>query len=94
MTNNPTSDIIGHFQEQYMHRFGQNLKPKVNGALCGKLIKELLKDYEADTIKMIITLYFQDPANENQVFHLPSILSAWSVNKYLPKTQLDPRLYE
>lgn len=89
---NPTNKIIGHYTQLYEERFG--VKPKVNGAWCGKMIKNLLQDYDERTVIRIIDLFFEDPFNQNKAYHLPTILSSWSVNKYLPKTKDNPLLYE
>jgi hypothetical protein len=86
-----TTEIIGYYQKKYEKRFG--VKPRINGAVCGKLIKELRKDYTEKRIKRIIELFFDDPKNENKSFHLPSILSAWSINTYLPKSKDNPLLF-
>jgi len=81
--------IIGEYKSLYRKKFG--LFPSVNYGLCSKLINRLLKDHSGMGIIKIIELYFEDP--NNKVFHLPGILSAYSVNKYLPGIKLDPRLY-
>lgn len=92
MAKGPTNNIIGHYTDRYQERFG--VKPVVNGSWCGKMIKELLKSIDEKTILKIIDLFFEDQWNQNKSYHLPTILSGWSVNKYLPKTKDNPLLYE
>lgn len=89
MPTNKTQILINLYRDKYKERFG--LYPVVNYPLCGKMIKSLLKDHSAMGILRVIELYFEH--ENNQVFHLPSILSAYSVNKYLPMAKLDPRIY-
>lgn len=76
----------------YKDKFGVN--PQINGAIVGKLIKNLLKNHSLEGLNRIIELYFEDPTNEKGVYHLPSILSSWSLNKYLPKMRYNPDIYD
>lgn len=89
---NPTARIIGRFTDLYFDKF--DVKPKIQGPWCGKLIKGLLADHSPDGIIRVIELYFDDPLNKNRVFHLPNILSGWSFNRYLPKIKYNPAFYE
>ncbi len=83
--------IIGHYQQKYFEFFG--VQPKVNGAICGKMIKTLSADMDEETMIRIIDLFFADPQNAKKSFHLPTILGHWSVNTYLPKTIDNPLLF-
>lgn len=83
--------IIGHFQQKYYDQFG--VQPKINGAICGKMIKNLSEDTDEETVIRIIDLFFEDPQNAKKSFHLPTILGAWSINTYLPKAKDNPDLY-
>lgn len=87
-----TSQVIGKYQRLYKEKFGMN--PVVNGPICGSLIKKLLKDHSTLGLYRIIELYFEDPSNEKQSYHLPNILCAYSLNKYLPKIKLNPMIYD
>lgn len=84
--------IIGHYSSLYFIKF--NVKPKVNGKICGSMIKKHLKDHSVEGICRIIELYFEDPANQNRVMHLPNILSGWSFNKYLPHIRYNEQIYD
>lgn len=88
----PIPGIIGKFTGLYFDKFG--IKPAVNGAWCGKMIKDLLVDHSPQGLMRIIELYFEDTSNVTKVYHLPTILSAWSLNKYLPRIKYDPYLYD
>src|SRR3990167_5531620 len=82
--------IVGRYKDLYKERY--HLPATVNYAWCGKMIKELLKDHSPMGLIRVIELFFEKE-DHDKVFHLPNILSAWSVNKYLPMARLDPRLY-
>ena len=84
--------IIGCYSNFYEGKFG--IKPKINGPWCGKLIKTLLKDHSEEGICRIIELYFEDPTNQNRIYHLPNILSGWSFNRYMPKMKYNPQIYD
>lgn len=88
----PVNLIIGKYSGLYFDKFG--VKPAINGAWCGKMIKELLVDHSPEGLLRIIDLYFEDRANEGRVYHLPNMLSAWSLNKYLPMIRFDPQIYD
>lgn len=88
----PTVPIIGLYQRLYVKKFG--IKPTINGKIAGSVIKKLLKDHSQKGLERVIELYFEDPFNEKQAYHLPNILCAASMNKYLPKAKLNPMLYD
>ncbi len=78
----PMKNIIDRFSFLYEEKFG--VKPEFNFAWTGKLIKDRLVNHSEEGIIRIIDLYFQDESNDGKVYHLPTILSAYSFNKYLP----------
>jgi len=88
----PVNGIIGTYTRLYFEKFG--IKPRINGPWCGKMIKILLKDHSPGGISRVIELYFEDPENNSRVYHLPNILSSWSMNKYLPRILFDPQIYD
>lgn len=88
----PTNPIIGKYQKLYFDRFG--IKPKINGLICGRMIKSLLKEHSQKGIERVIELYFEDQSNQNQGYHLPNIICTYSLNKYLPRIKLNPMLYD
>lgn len=83
------SQIIERYAELFEDRF--QIKPKINFGQCGKMIKSLLADHSAQGVIRIIELYFEK--EKTTAYHLPWILSAASVNKYLPMMKLDPMLF-
>lgn len=91
MAKSPIPEIIAYYQKRFIEKNGA--KPVINGGWCGKLLKERLKDHSKEGIIRIIELYFDDPANADKVDHLPTIMSAWNYNKYLPKMKYDPNIY-
>jgi hypothetical protein len=69
----------------HFHQY--QVQPEINYPQCGKLLLERCANNEEKTICRIIELYFEnEPAN--QVMHLPSILSSYTFNKYLPRVNL------
>ncbi len=88
MSDTAIKRIANRFCDLYKERNGQ--KPVINYGWTGKMIKERLEDYTEAAILRIIDLYFQDEANEGKVYHLPTILSAYSFNKYLPMMRYNP----
>ncbi len=87
-----TTHVIGLYQKLYTDKFG--IKPTINGMICGRMIKSLLKDHSVKGLQRVVELYFEDPANEKQSYHLPNILCAYSLNKYLPRIKLNPLIYD
>ena len=81
--------IVGKFNDLYKKKYG--LSPTVNYGLCGKMIKNLLENHSAMGIIRVIELYFE--YEEAKVYHLPTIISAYYMNKYLPMARLNPQLY-
>lgn len=84
--------VIGHYSMHYFNKFG--IKPKVNGKICGSMIKRLLAEHSKDGICRVIDLFFEDAANQNRVMHLPNILSTWSLNQYLPHIKYNTQIYD
>jgi hypothetical protein len=87
-----TNQVIGKYQRMYTDKFG--IKPVVNGKISGSIIKKLLKEHSPKGLERIVELYFEDPSNSNSGYHLPNILCAYSLNKYLPNIKLNPMIYD
>lgn len=81
--------VIDRYIELFKEKF--EVYPQINYAWCGKMLSELLLNHSIKGLQSVIELYFEQ--ENRDVFHLPSILSAYSINKYLPKAKLDPRIY-
>lgn len=84
--------IAKKFTELFHEKYGT--KPEVNWGWTGKIISDRLQNHSLEGIIRIIELYFEDSTNEGKVYHLPTILSAYSFNKYLPKMKYDPDMYD
>ena len=65
-----------------------NVKPIINYPQCGKLISKLMKEdgLTEDILCKIVEIYFAEEP-PGKVFHLPWILAAASINKYLPRIE-------
>mgnify|MGYP001592529169 CR=1 FL=1 len=85
-----TKPIFSRFTELYYEKYG--VKPSIAYSTCLGLLSSLLKDYTPKTLIRVIELYFEKEP-DGRVFHLPSILSSWCLNKYLPMTKLNSDLY-
>lgn len=85
--------VIDKFIEMYLNKNG--IAPSVTWAACGKMINDLLKEHSVNGLMRIIELYFEDEDNDRpgKVYYLPSILSSWSLNKYLPRLRYNPQIY-
>ncbi len=81
--------ILLRYKELYRQKSGTS--PVINYGWTGKMIKELLKSHSPFAIIRIMELYYENEFHS--AFHLPTILSSWSFNKYLPQAKLDPRLF-
>ena len=84
--------IYNLYKELYYQAYG--VKPVINYPQCSKILMERTKDHSENTICRIMKLYFQEEPKD-RVFHLPTIMSAYFFNKYLPKVdqKLNPMLY-
>jgi hypothetical protein len=88
-------EVFREIEERFIELFSQKYEgiiPEINYPFCRRLIKDRLKNHSPRGIIRIIELYFEKETP--QVYHLPSILSAWVFNKYLPYIKVDPRLYK
>lgn len=72
--------VINKFKELYFEKYQVN--PEINYPQCMKLLKERCTNNEESVVCKIVELYFEN--EKSQVMHLPSILSAYAFNKYLP----------
>ena len=84
--------IFNRYKNLFYDRYG--VKPEINYAQCSKLLMERIENRTEEEIVRIIELYFENEKSEN-VFHLPTILSAYIFNKYLPQLnqKLNPNMY-
>ena len=84
------SPVFSRFKELYYEKFG--IKPVIPHSICFKLIQSLLREHSLKTLVRIVELYFEKEP-EGKVYHLPSILSSWSLNKCLPLIKYNPDQY-
>jgi hypothetical protein len=73
--------VINQYRELYFERY--QVQPEINYPQCMKLLKERCANNEESVVCKIIELYFENESKV-QVMHLPSILSSYAFNKYLP----------
>lgn len=92
MKKTPVKSIFSHYTKLYEKKF--DIQPVINLNIGTAVVKNLLKTHSQKGLERIIDLYFEDKANENQSYHLPNILCAYSLNKYLPKIKLNPNIYD
>ena len=85
--------IYSLYKELFRARYNAN--PIINYGQCGKLIESVLEDIDEDTILTVIKMYFEQEPQKDTVFHLPVIISAYTLNKYLQKlnSKVDKDLY-
>lgn len=83
--------LIAHFTDLFYNQFG--VKPEVPYGQTLSILYRLLKTHDYSTLEGVVNLYFQH--EQGKVMHLPSILSAWAINKYIPllAKKNDPRLF-
>lgn len=74
--------VFNLYKELFFKMYGQ--KPAINYAQCSKLMKELMDEngYSEEMLCNIVQMYFENE-KPDKVFHLPWILSAASINKYI-----------
>lgn len=80
MTNIKHTIIYNLYKELYYKEYG--VKPAINYGQCNKILDERLKDNKESDLCRIIKMYFENETD--RVFNLPSMLSAYYMNKYLP----------
>ena len=85
-------EIVAVFTELYKKKHG-GLIPEVPWGWTGKMIKDLLKNHSKEGIIRVIELYFEKENPYDGIYHLPRILSAFYMNKYLPQARLNPEIY-
>lgn len=90
MEKETTRNVYDRFIELYMQKTG--VKPEINFGICGKLLRERLRNHSIKGIIKIIELYFENEKPE--AYHLQTILSAYFINKYAPRLKLNPLIYE
>ena len=76
--------VFNLYKELFYKMYNQ--KPAINYAQCSKMMKELMDEngYSEEMLYDIVQMYFENE-KPDKVFHLPWILSASSINKYLPQ---------
>ena len=82
--------VIDYFIKKFFDKY--TVLPSVSWPWCTKMVNNHLKSHSVDGLKRIIDLYFEN--EKTAVHHLPTILSDYMVNKYLPQIKFDPRMYE
>lgn len=89
--NDSAKKLIAHFTDLFYERFG--VKPAVPWAQTVSMINRLLPVHDYATLEGVVNLYFEH--EKGKVMHLPSMLSAWAINKYIPmlSKKNDPRLF-
>ena len=90
MSASTVKEIIEDFFKEYRKKFG--ITPEINYGKCGRLVKDRLKHHSQEAIVLLIKTYFkEEPLG---IYHLPTILSSYTFNRYLPRLRLDPNVFQ